>query len=81
MGVPTHQHRGIGRDGSKLRQRLLGPLAGADIRVGAREVAVADDYAGSHFPAMWKRLEEGPRWGRQMLTRPDCRHDAGVHAS
>ena len=81
MGVPAHQYRGIRRDGSKLRERLLGLLASADIRIGAREVAMAHDDPGSHFPCMWKRFQEGPRWGRQMLTRPHCRHDAGVHAS
>ena len=81
MSVPTDQHRGFGRERSKLRKRFFGLLARAHVRVGAREVAMADDYAGTHFPLVRKRLQEGPRWGRQMLPRPYRSHDAGVHAS
>ena len=45
MGVPANQHRGFGRDRTKLRKRRFGLLARAYIRVGAQEVAVADDLA------------------------------------
>ena len=36
MRVPTHQHRGIRRNRSKLRKRYLGLLARADICIRAR---------------------------------------------